>query len=166
MSGSIEYGGYGFARRAQEWLLVVGSSKLLNFYSPRRLSTFSEDEFGKAAAWFRGALLHLFGPPLESSDLAEEAFEYVIEAQDPDENSWILTAYQGATGPAIGGMSRYKSECRPAAEALAQLIAATAPDDFEATVYHGYGKGRTRITYGCRDGECFYREVLAEDTLS
>ena len=80
-----------------------------------------EGKFGEYMAMFRGAVLALLGPPPDSSGLSDEAFEYVVKATNDDGTSWILTVYQGASGPAIGSKVFDKSSL-PAATALLELI--------------------------------------------
>jgi hypothetical protein len=113
------------------------------------------------SAHFRGALLQLFGLPLNTSSLSDEAFDYIIEARDMDKSVWILTAYEGPSGPAIGGKI-FDETCYPAAYALLNLIAITKPVDFEATI-HDDDTDNT-VTYGVKDGQAFHYERRGEYT--
>ncbi len=123
--------------------LARSTSKKINFHS----------ENAPDISHFRGALLQLFGPPLDESDRYEEAFQYVIEAKDERGATWILTAYQGPSGPAIGGKLFDDTAIEPA-NALANLIAVTSPTDFEATVYDE--DTDHTVTYGITNGQYFY----------
>lgn len=130
---------------------LTGTGKLMNPPFPA-----SMEQFGQNVAAFRGALLHLFGEPLWASYLDDEAFGYAIQATDTKGNSWILSAYQGPSGPAIGGDTRDDS-IYPVAEALLRLIEETQPADFEAVVYSE--DEDSTITYGCKEGQCYWHEV-------
>jgi len=110
------------------------------------------------AARFRGSLLTLFGPPPFSSDDADAAFKYVIEAEDATGKQWIITAYEGPSGPAFGSSSsqRDTTDLIQVAEALLDLIERTPPADFEAILEaEDYD---SIITYGCKDGVCYWNE--------
>lgn len=133
--------------------LVLGTSKLLLPDSAQSRAAFSDlDKYGPYAAAFRGSLLRLFGGPLHISDAQ---YDYIIEASDTTDHIWILTAYEGASGPAIGGNSRDQS-IYPVAISLRDLIERTPPADFEDVYYSE--EYDTTITYGCKDGACYYRE--------
>jgi hypothetical protein len=108
---------------------------------------------------FRGALLRLFGPPSATSSLADESFNYMIEATDEEGSKWVLTAYDGPSGPAIGG-NRDAEGIMQVVDALVELIESTPPADFEATVYDD--DLDWTVTYGCRDGNCYYHEVKGD----
>src|SRR5689334_22097045 len=60
-------------------------------------------ELGAYMAHIRGALLHLFGEPLEASSDLDEAFFYLIEATNPEGQIWKLAVYQISSGVVIGG---------------------------------------------------------------
>jgi len=109
------------------------------------------------SARFRGSLLALFGNPLESSTDADGAFTYVLEVQNEHGQTWIMTAYEGPSGPAFGGPMRAGTdEPLRGADALLALIDATPPADFEAIL--AAPEYASRITYGCHAGECYWRE--------
>src|SRR5262245_14709118 len=112
----------------------LGTSKLPLPKSAKRTEMQLTGQSGIYAAAFRGALLQLFGPPRSQSHAAEEAFEYLLEARDSTDKIWVLTAYQGPSGPTIGGAARDRS-IYPVAEALLQQIEATPPADFQAIIY-------------------------------
>jgi len=130
---------------SKEHMLLFGTSKILNSSLP----------IGEGSAQFRGALLTLFGEPLMKSQEADSAYEYVIEAVDEENNRWILTAYEGPSGPAIGGDSRVDS-IKHVARDLLNLIENTEPKDFEEVLI--YSDFNTKIRYGCKDGVCFFQE--------
>jgi len=106
-------------------------------------------------ARFRGALLALFGQPVVWSSDAESGYSYPLEVTDATGETWILTAYDGPSGPAFGGLMDHPSEIA-AAEALLALIEQTPPADFEVVL--SAPEYESRITYGCRAGACYWRE--------
>lgn len=116
---------------------------------------------GTGTAQFRGALITLFGAPILKSDNAEEAYDYIIQAQDTTGKQWILTAYEGASGPAIGGDSTDHS-IYPVAKDLLKTIEATKPSTFEEkTYYEDFGN---IIIYGCTQDKCYYKEHSSNST--
>lgn len=129
----------------KDHILLFGTSNILNSSRP----------IGEGSAQFRGALLTLFGEPLIKSQEAESAYDYVIEATDEDNNTWILTVYEGPSGPAIGGDIRVDS-IKNVAKNLLNLIESTEPADFEEVLI--CGDYNTKIRYGCKDGLCYYQE--------
>ena len=131
--------------------LILGTGKLLNPPWPDNMN-----DYGKQSAAFRGSLQKLFGDPIEKSNLADEAYLYVLEAVDENGKSWILSAYQGPSGPAIGG-DILDNSIYPVAQALLQLIESAIPADFEEVVY--YQDGDSTVTYGCKNGECYWFDM-------
>lgn len=116
---------------------------------------------GTGTAQFRGALITLFGAPILKSDNAEEAYDYIIHAQDTSGHQWILTAYEGPSGPAIGGDSTDHS-IYPVAKDLLKTIEATKPSVFEEkTYYEDFGN---TIVYGCTQTKCYYSEHSPNST--
>jgi hypothetical protein len=146
---AIHYRGFTF-KHLDNPGAASATSKKLNYQSG---GDWSEAKAARDAAHFRAALLKLFGPPRHSSGLSDEAFDYVIEATDEVGARWILTAYEGASGPAIGGKI-LDSTCMPAAYALNEIIAITAPAEFEATLYDD--DTNCTVTYGVGEGQYFY----------
>jgi hypothetical protein len=131
-----------------------GTSRLMLSPSSKEAEIEAGGRLGVYQAFFRGALLQLFGEPLVSG--GDSAYDYVLEATDDEGNSWTLTAYEGSGGAAIGGNSRDPSII-PVAIALRELIEQTPPADFEDTAFDDeYGTTRT---YGCKDGVCYYYEA-------
>ena len=151
---TIEFDGYTF-RAVHDSTLARRTAKLLNYYRPPQGHGTPQDA-QVAATRFRGALLRLFGKPYHSSTLSDEAVEYIIEVSDPNNNHWILTAYEGASGSAIGGDRFNKENLYPLAELLIKLIDNTTPADFEAAVYDD-DTDNTAV-YGYKSGEYYYRE--------
>jgi hypothetical protein len=107
-------------------------------------------------AAFRGSLLQLFGEPLYTSDLLDEAYTYIIEATDQQGSKWFLMAVQAGGGPTILGDFRDLSVI-PVAEALLRLIETTKPADFEAVIYDD--DTDNTVTYGCQAGVCYWHEA-------
>lgn len=128
--------------------LLIGTSHML--------STSLHD--GTGTAQFRGALITLFGAPILQSQNAEEAYDYMIQAQDASGHQWILTAYEGPSGPAIGGDSTDHT-IYPVAKDLLQKIESTPPSAFEEKVY--YEDFGNTIVYGCTQNKCYYSEHSA-----
>lgn len=125
----------------------IGTSKLWITASQRKLEFTKAGQFGEYMAWFRGALLQLFGEPL--GNWSDATYEYLLEAIDNDGHTWFLRAYEGASGSAIGG-NQADPSIQPVAEYLQGVIDNTSPADFEVTYYNDeYG---TTTTYGCKDG--------------
>lgn len=131
----------------------AGTSKLVNY--PQGIgTTIPFEQYGTYSARFRGALLQLFGERYTTE--GDAVFEYILEATDLDGNTWLLTAYEGATGPAVGGNVRDSSAFNVAASLL-DLIEQTTPADFEETYYND--EYDSTISYGCKEGgSCYYRE--------
>ncbi|NIK71186.1 hypothetical protein [Paenibacillus sp. BK720] len=110
----------------------------------------------EAIARYRGCLLTLFGEPNEESANLEEAFTYVIKAQRNDGSSWILTAYEGPSGFAIGGMRDVPLSAEMA-YLLKQRIDETEPSDFDrkGMTYPDTGE---IYSYGCKNGKCYAKK--------
>jgi hypothetical protein len=100
----------------------------------------------------RGALLQLFGEPLETSDRSEEAYVYLVEATDQLGKKWILMPVLGS----ILGDPDDQSVI-PVAEALLHLMETTKPADFETIVYDD--DTNNTATYGCKNGKCYWHEI-------
>ena len=109
-----------------------------------------------STAKFRGALLRLFGKPYRSSSLSEEAFEYIIEVSTSTRIAGFLTAYEGATGSAIGGNPYDKGNVYLLAKLLRELIDNTIRANFDAVIYDE--DTNNTVEYGYKDGEYYYRE--------
>jgi len=136
--------------------LQRGTSKISLPPSPTRTAWQRAGKFGVSVALFRGALLRLFGPPCDESIAAEEAYDYILEASDAAGHTWILTAYQGAGGPAIGGNTRDPS-IHAVAAALLELIETTPPADFAALIDDE--DLDFTVSYGWKDGAGYWHET-------
>jgi hypothetical protein len=150
LESAIQHSGYHF-RALGNINLGRLTSKIINYYVAESLQG-----YWREATHFRGALLRLFGAPLQESELSDEAFDYVLEAKDALGQVLVLTAYQGPSGPAIGG-KKSDLNVQLAAQALADLLRATLPMDYQAMLYDG--ELDWTVTYGVRNGEAFYQEV-------
>ncbi len=124
----------------------------LSLESTKRRKFEANGQFGIYMAQFCGALLHLFGKPNKTSSVAGEAYDYFLEATDNHEKRWLLTAYHGPSGPAIGENVQDHS-IYPVAKALLELIESTEPIDFETKIYDD--DTDFTITLGCKDSECY-----------
>ncbi|CAM4274711.1 hypothetical protein [Saccharibacillus endophyticus] len=115
---------------------------------------------GEESARFRGSLLALFGEPLYQSDNAEDAYHYVIEVSD-DTSKWHFMVYDGPSGPAIGyDQKENQPNAIESAKVLLEKIREAPPSDFNEIIY--YEDFGSKITYGCKNGECFYKEENEE----
>jgi hypothetical protein len=81
----------------------------------------------------------------------------VLEVQNNQGQTWIMTADERPSGPAFGGPMRLGTDqSMRGAEALLALIDATSPADvdlvLEASEY------ARRIQYGWKAGDCYWRE--------
>ncbi|WP_419891589.1 hypothetical protein [Paenibacillus xylanexedens] len=115
---------------------------------------------GEESAKFRGSLLTLFGDPLYKSDNAEDAYHYLIEVSK-DASKWCFMVYEGPSGPSIGcDSNENQPNAIEASKALLEKIRETTPSDFNEVIY--YEDFDSKITYGCKNGECFYKEENEE----
>lgn len=111
------------------------------------------------SARFRGALSQVFGDPPEVKTIVgdgQSPFEYVIETSSPSGHRVILTAYDGPSGPAIGG-NHQDPESRVAAQELEALLTTTTPRDYEIRYYNE--EYDVTITCRCQSGACSSDEV-------
>ncbi|MGV2964864.1 MULTISPECIES: hypothetical protein [unclassified Paenibacillus] len=116
---------------------------------------------GKESAKFRGSLLTLFGEPFYKSDNAEDAYHYLIEVSH-NTSKWNFMVYEGPSGPAIGyDSNENQPNAMEASKALLEKIRGTTPSDFNEVVY--YEDFGSKITYGSKNGECFYKEENEEN---
>ena len=108
-----------------------------------------------------GQLWTLFGEPSTSSENLEDGFNYNLIAEDGGGSAIYLYAYNGSSGPAIGGDSQI-SGAVAAAEELEKLINESSLSDCE---YHGYYMdGPSEVTMGVKDGVAFWNEEPLELT--
>ncbi|MEK5450981.1 hypothetical protein [Paenibacillus sp. FSL R7-0331] len=112
--------------------------------------------YEEESARFRGALLALFGAPLYKTTDIDDAYCYIIQVTDGALNNWIFTAYEGPSGPAIGYKGIPDKKVELAANALLDELDKIVPHDFvEKLMGEDFG---TTVIYGCKDGQCFYKE--------
>ncbi|MNC38023.1 hypothetical protein D3C75_866120 [compost metagenome] len=112
--------------------------------------------YGEESARFRGALLSLFGEHFYKTTNIDDAYCYIIQVTDGVLNNWIFTAYEGPSGPAIGYKGIPDKKVELAANALLDELDKIVPHDFvEKLMGEDFG---TTVIYGCKDGQCFYRE--------
>src|SRR6266542_4058858 len=86
-------------------------------------------------------------PPNTSGLSLESTKRRKFEANDNHEKRWLLTAYHGPSGPAIGENVQDHS-IYPVAKALLELIESTEPIDFETKIYDD--DTDFTITLGCK----------------
>ncbi|HBU82395.1 MULTISPECIES: hypothetical protein [Paenibacillus] len=132
----------------------IASKKNINEYESSKILT-SEIGDREELAQFRGSLLTLFGEPdYETSD-AENAFQYTIKATDNVQNSYEIVVYQGPSGLAIAG-NKNEASVLNVAQFFVEYVKKARPADFdEKLVYEDTGY---RIDYGCKNGDCYYKE--------
>lgn len=69
--------------------------------------------------------------------------------------------YEGPSGLAIGyDINENQPNAIRASKALLEKIKEAIPSDFNEVIY--YEDFGSKITYGCKDGECFYKEETEE----
>jgi hypothetical protein len=130
------------------------SSKLMLPHTVLAQQFVRSGHYGEYLARVRGALLALFGDPLD--DGSDAVYRYRLEATDEIGKSWTVTAYEGASGASIAG-NPHDQSVYPVAQALQQLIDTTPPRDFEVTRYDD--EYDATITYGCKDSIPYYYET-------
>ena len=129
--------------------LMIGTSRILNMVEIG--PDMSED-----SVKVQGQLLTLFGEPVYTTKDLENAYAYVIVAKTGGKE-FVLTAYRGPSGPAIGG-DRGIDGILEAAEKLKEYILAAQPSDYEYEGY--YFDGPTKIHQGMKDGRVFFSETV------
>ncbi len=139
-----EYIGKYTFKKADDWKLAYGTSRLLSYYE------FSEASF----PLLYGKLLTAFGKPISTTADLEAAFDYVIIATDPSGKEHVLTAYYGATGSAIGGGD--SPEDLEAARALEEYLKPAKLTDFEYEGY--YFDSSLKVSIKLKDNICTQRE--------
>ncbi|MCL2060203.1 MAG: hypothetical protein FWH01_14320 [Oscillospiraceae bacterium] len=127
---------------------IAGTSQILNliYFGPNA----SED-----MAIVQGQLLTLFGEPAYITKDLENAYLYIIIATGDNGNTYILSAYSGPSGPAIGGDTSLDG-IDEAADKLKEYILSAHPSDYEYEGY--YFDGPTKIHRGVKDGKAFHQE--------
>ncbi len=108
-----------------------------------------------------GQLITLFGEPKYLTKDMENLYEYDIVATDEEGNEVFLYAYNGPTGPAIGGDTDDEAAVA-AAEDLANFIKSASPSDYELEAY--YLDGPSKVNMEVKDGKVSVIEVrLSEE---
>lgn len=77
--------------------LITYSSKILNILD---ISDFASN-YGEKCVKIQGQLLSLFGEPAYTTPNLENAYFYVITTTNAEGRQYILTAYDGSSGPAV-----------------------------------------------------------------
>lgn len=111
-----------------------------------------------------GQMMTLFGEPEHSSSDCEEEYGYYIRAEGDGESAVCLSVYSASSGPSIGGSQT--EESREAADALAEMITAAQPSDYD---YIGiYWDGPSLVKKGVKQGSPYYEEeeLSPEDETS
>jgi hypothetical protein len=106
-------------------------------------------------AMIRGQLLTLFGEPLYITSNFESAYQYIVIMESDQGVKFVLSVYQGKSGPSIGG--DYKIEgIQDAAQELKQNVLKISPSDYE---YEGaYQCGPSKIIMGVKDKKPYVLE--------
>ena len=101
-----------------------------------------------------GKLKTLFGDPLYEEKDYENQYTYGVVTTAEDGREIFLHAYNGPSGPAIGGQQ--DGESRRAAHKLIDLIRQAAPADYDYVGY--YLDGPSKIQEGIKNGVPYYDE--------
>jgi len=134
-----------------------GTSRICNIYD---YVTYAS-QFEEKTALVFGQLKFLFGEPLYVSKDLEAQYGYYITAEDENGSEYLLTAYSGPSGPAIGGNAEDEKTCA-AAEALAEYIGNAEASDYAYSGY--YMDGPSLVKMGIKDGIPYYEEEELEPT--
>ena len=114
-------------------------------------------QYSEDATELHGKLLAVFGEPAYTTNNLENVYEYIIVAKGEDGSEHVLSVYEGASGPAIGG----ENSALEAANELKRHIRSAKPMDYE---YRGfYFDGPTKIHRGVFNGKLFFSEVEVAD---
>lgn len=123
---------------------------------------FEMDMVNVAEVW--GKLIALFGQTKYVSDEMEEAFSYILEAVDSENESLPFSIYYGATGLAIGMHKEYQALDK-AKEVVAEFmdkLGKTVPVDFDYEGY--YPEYGCKVELGVANGKGYARDFeLDED---
>lgn len=121
------------------------SSEICQIYDMDQCEVDPEDIFSLAF----GKLQARFGQPLYITKNYENLYRYALCAEPEEGEKIYLYAYNGPTGPAIGGYHEDKRSA-DAAKALVNYIKEASPADFEAEAY--YMDGMCKVIIGVKDG--------------
>ena len=116
-------------------------------------------DYSEQAVLIYGKLRTLFGDPLYEEKDIENQYGYGVVTITEDGREIFLHAYNGPSGPAIGGQQ--DAESRKAAYQLSELIQQAAPTDYDYVGY--YLDGLSRIRQGIKNGVPYYEEVELND---
>lgn len=128
---------------------MPGSSKIYDLVD-------GYEDYGNQCALVYGKLRTLFGEPLYETEDDENLYAYCIRAISEDGSVIYLEAYNGPTGPAIGG--EQNEAALSAAEALANYIWQAQPSDYSCKSY--YADTASVIEMGVQDGKPYFRETI------
>lgn len=109
-------------------------------------------------AVYYGKLQSLFGKPTYETEDFEDPFNYILTAKDEENNTVVIYAYSGSSGPAIGGCHDAKS--LEAAKQLEDMIHNASVVDYEYNGY--YFDGPCEVHMGIRDGIPYMEETEME----
>lgn len=116
-------------------------------------------DYSEQTVLIYGKLKTLFGDPLYEEKDVENQYAYGVVTTTEDGREIFLHAYNGPSGPAIGGQQ--DEESRQAAYQLSEMIQQAAPTDFDYVGY--YLDGPSRIREGIKNGVPYYEEVELGD---
>ncbi len=131
----------------------IGGSNIINI-----IDGFPPD-YSEQAVLIYGKLKTLFGEPLYEEKDIENQYTYLVSTTTEDGREIFLHAYNGPSGPAIGG--QHDDESRKAAYQLSEMIQQAAPTDYDYIGY--YLDGPCRIQQGIKNGIPYYDEEGLDD---
>lgn len=106
-----------------------------------------------------GKLRRLFGEPTYETLSLENQYCYCLSAKDESGRELCIYAYNGSSGPAVGGL--HTKESGLAAEQLLKMIQSAPTADYS---YEGYYlDGSSKISMGIKDGIPFFSEEECEE---
>lgn len=131
----------------------ISGSNILNI-----IDGFPSD-YSEQTVLIYGKLKTLFGEPLYEEKDIENQYTYGVVTTTEDGREIFLHAYNGSSGPAIGGQQ--DEESRKAAAQLVEMIQQATPSDYDYVGY--YLDGPSRIQQGIKNGVPYYEEVGLDD---
>lgn len=134
-------------------LQKISGSKILNI-----IDGFPPD-YSVQTVLIYGKLKTLFGDPLYEEKDVENQYTYGIVTTTEDGREIFLHAYNGPSGPAIGGQQ--DEESRKAAHQLLEMIQQAVPTDYDYEGY--YMDGPCRIKEGIKNGVPYHEEEELDD---
>ena len=139
---------YKYQFKAVDNLQKISGSNIMNI-----IDGFPPD-YNEQTVLIYGKLRTLFGDPLYEEEDLENQYTYVVATTTEDGREIFLHAYNGPSGPAIGGQQ--DEESRKAAYQLSELIQQATPTDYDYVGY--YMDGPSRIHEGIKNGVPYYEE--------